>query len=69
MTTIVYRTDFAGRSIKPKDESNPGNIHLVNLVGTTGAAAQLLIAAAFGTMISARTGPAHVRAAAAESLF
>jgi glycerol uptake facilitator-like aquaporin len=46
IATVVYRADFAGGLVKPAvaDERK----ELVNMVGTTGAASQLMIAASFG---------------------
>jgi len=56
VTSIVFRSDFAGRAIQPAKTGDPtlvaNNLPLVNVIGTSGAATQLLIAASFGTMIS-----------------
>ena len=51
VTTIVYRSNFAGGAVKPKlvDESQVG---FVSAAVTVGAAPQLLIAVQFGTMIA-----------------
>ena len=47
VATIVYRSDFAGGAVKPA-QADADTRNLVNLAGTTGAAAQLLVASIFG---------------------
>ena len=51
VTTVVYRSFGAGKAIKAVDAAGT-DVRLVNLIGTTGAATQLVIAASFGTMIT-----------------
>ena len=52
VTTVVYRTDFAGGAVKVPQQADAAQRNLVNLVGVNGAAAQLMIASIFGAMIT-----------------
>ena len=52
VTTVVYRTDFAGGAVKVPQQADAAQRDLVNLVGVNGAAAQLMIASIFGVMIT-----------------
>ncbi len=50
ITTVVYRTDFAGGQVKPT-RADANTKDFVDLVGTTGSAAQLMIASIFGCAV------------------
>jgi len=52
VTTVVYRTDFAGGAVKVPKQADAAQRDLVNLIGVNGAAAQLMIASIFGIMIT-----------------
>ena len=52
VTTVVYRTDFAGGAVKVPQQADAAQRDFVNLVGVNGAAAQLMIASVFGAMIT-----------------
>jgi hypothetical protein len=47
IVTVVYRTDFAGGIVKPS-RADVATTDFVDLIGTVGSAAQLMIAASFG---------------------
>jgi hypothetical protein len=53
ITTVVYRTDFAGGQVKPTQADTDAKA-IINIIGTVGAATQLMVASIFGIMISAR---------------
>jgi aquaporin PIP len=50
--TVVYRSNFAGGAVKPKTLVDDTQRGFVSAAVTVGAAAQLLIAVQFGTMIA-----------------
>jgi hypothetical protein len=53
ITTVVYRTDFAGGQVKATQADADAKA-IINIIGTVGAATQLMVASIFGMMISAR---------------